>query len=150
MPEIDGYTLASMLKKDPLTMDIPIIIISILDGADRGYHLGVDRYINKPINTGLLLSEVESLLSKETSRKKVLIVDDNLNTVSTLSELLESKGYKVSKAFSGEELLAKAVEIQPDMIISNSKFSNQQKELHRQKGLENVISFMIVDEKVAN
>ncbi len=150
MPEIDGYALASMLKKDPLTMDIPIIIISILDGADRGYHLGVDRYINKPINTELLLSDVESLLSKETSKKKVLVVDDNLNTVSILSELLESKGYKVSKAFSGEELLAKAVEIQPDMIISNSKFSNQQKELLRQKGLENVISFMIVDEKVAN
>jgi signal transduction histidine kinase/DNA-binding response OmpR family regulator len=149
MPEIDGYALASMLKKDPVTMDIPIIIVSILDGAERGFHLGVDRYINKPINTELLLSEVESLLSEGSSQKKVLVVDDNLLTVSTLSELLQSKGYKVAKAFSGEELLSKAVEIQPDMIISNSKFSKQQKEIHQYKGLENVISFMIVDEKIA-
>ncbi|HEY5255903.1 MAG TPA: GAF domain-containing protein, partial [Acidobacteriaceae bacterium] len=40
MPEMNGFDVAAVLKNDPATMDIPIIILSILEDKERGYRLG--------------------------------------------------------------------------------------------------------------
>lgn len=149
MPDINGYELAARIKRDPATMGIPIMIVSVLDGAERGYHLGVDRYITKPINVDLFLQEVETLLQEAGQLRQVLVVDDNLSTVSALSEILQSRGYRVIKALSGDEFLEKAIATKPDVIIANSKFSQQQMNIHRTKGLEKVVSFLIGDEPMA-
>jgi signal transduction histidine kinase/CheY-like chemotaxis protein len=53
MPEINGFDVAAVLRNDPLTLDIPIIILSIVQDRERGFRLGVDRYLTKPIDTGL-------------------------------------------------------------------------------------------------
>jgi len=149
MPDINGYELAARIKRDPATMGIPIMIISVLDGAERGYHLGVDRYITKPINVDLFLAEVETLLQEAGQLRQVLVVDDNLSTVSALSEILQSRGYRVIKALSGDEFLEKAIATKPDVIIASSKFTQQQMDIHRTKGLEKVVSFLIGDEPMA-
>ncbi len=51
MPEINGFDVAAILKNDPQTMDIPIIILSIVQDKARGFRIGVDRYLTKPIDT---------------------------------------------------------------------------------------------------
>ena len=51
MPEMNGFDVAAVLKNDPQTMDIPIIILSIVEDRTRGFRLGVDRYLTKPIDT---------------------------------------------------------------------------------------------------
>ena len=51
MPEMNGFDVAAVLKNDPATMDIPIIILSIVEDKERGFRLGVDRYLTKPIDT---------------------------------------------------------------------------------------------------
>ena len=51
MPEMNGFDVAAVLKNDPETMDIPIIILSVVQDRSRGYRIGVDRYLTKPINT---------------------------------------------------------------------------------------------------
>ncbi|MCG8603988.1 GAF domain-containing protein, partial [bacterium] len=50
MPEMNGFDVAAVLKNDPKTMHIPIIILSIVQDKERGYRLGVDRYLTKPID----------------------------------------------------------------------------------------------------
>ena len=42
-------------------MDIPIVILSIVQDRERGFRLGVDRYLTKPIDTDLLFREVGTL-----------------------------------------------------------------------------------------
>ena len=42
-------------------MDIPIVILSIVQDRERGFRLGVDRYLTKPIDTDLLFREVGAL-----------------------------------------------------------------------------------------
>ncbi|MDX1471950.1 MAG: ATP-binding protein, partial [Flavobacteriaceae bacterium] len=37
MPEINGFDVAAVLKNDPATMDIPIIILSIVQDKERGF-----------------------------------------------------------------------------------------------------------------
>ncbi|HEY3387793.1 MAG TPA: GAF domain-containing protein, partial [Saprospiraceae bacterium] len=141
MPEMNGFDVAAVLKNDPQTMDIPIIVLSIVQDKARGFRIGVDRYLTKPIDTGLLFSEIGTLLEQGKSKKKVMIVDENSETVSTLAEVLKAKGYFVTES-DEHELLEKAVAQQPDIIIINSALSNKQdivKTLRFENGLENVL-----------
>ena len=49
--------------------------------------------------------------------KKVLIVDDEKDLVDMLKLRIEAMGYEVYSAFDGQEGLAKAREIKPDLIV---------------------------------
>ncbi len=141
MPELNGFDLAAILKNDPKTMDIPILILSIIQDKERGYRIGVDRYLTKPVDTEKLFSEVEALLNQGLSAKKVLVVDENASTVKTLSEVLTARGYQVVEAGS-DELMEKARNTLPDVIILNSVLEGREeivKSLRFEKGLENVL-----------
>jgi DNA-binding response OmpR family regulator len=141
MPEMNGFDVAAVLKNDPQTMDIPIIVLSIVQDKARGFRIGVDRYLTKPIDTGVLFTEVDSLLQQGKSRKKVLVVDEDSSTVKSLVEVLKAKGYTVVEAV-GEELIQTAISNQPDIIIVNALLSGKQdyaEALRMEKGLENVL-----------
>ena len=144
MPEMNGFDVAAILKNDPLTMDIPILILSIVQDKERGIRLGIDRYLTKPIDTDELFQEVGSLLGQGKSKKKVMIVDENASTVRTLAEVLQTRGYNVVES-DGVELLQKAIDSKPDIIILNSVLSKDQeliRTLRFEKGLENVLFMM--------
>ena len=144
MPEINGFDVAAVLKNDPSTMDIPIIILSIVQDKERGFRIGVDRYLTKPIDTEKLFHEVDELLEQGVSKKRVLVVDEDSSTVKSLTDVLTARGYKVLEA-NPAKLLEKATEIQPDIIMLKSlqgKDEETVKELKIQKGLENVMFFI--------
>jgi CheY-like chemotaxis protein len=141
MPEINGFDVAAVLRNDPLTMDIPIMILSIVQDKERGFRLGVDRYLTKPIDTEVLFREVGALLEQGTSRKRVLVVDEDASAARTLGEVLQARGYTVMEA-NGEDLVARALEMQPDIIILSSLVSQKHEtvqSLRFEKGLENVL-----------
>ena len=141
MPEMNGFDVAAVLKNDPQTMDIPIIVLSIVQDKARGFRIGVDRYLTKPIDTGLLFAEIGSLLEQGKSKKKVMIVDEDSGTINSLIEVLTTKGYEVTES-NEKELLQKAVANLPDIIILNSLLSGNEeivKTLRFEKGLENVL-----------
>jgi len=144
MPEMNGFDVAAILKNDPQTMDIPIIILSIVQDKARGFRIGVDRYLTKPIDTAQLFTEVENLLEQGKSKKKVMVVDEDAAAVRSLTEVLQTKGYQVVES-DGRELAAEAIASKPDIIILNSVYSAKQeivKTLRFEKGLENVLFFI--------
>ncbi|MBW4661376.1 MAG: PAS domain S-box protein [Drouetiella hepatica Uher 2000/2452] len=148
MPQINGFDVAAVLKHDPETADIPIIILSIVENKERGYHIGIDRYLTKPIDTEKLLNEIGSLLSQGTSSKKVLVVDQNASTLKVLSDVLQTQGYNVLEASDPQECINKALTAKPDMIIIDSILSQEadlMKTLRFEKGLENVFFVMLSD-----
>ena len=144
MPEINGFDVAAVLKNDPSTMDIPIIILSIVQDKERGYRIGVDRYLTKPIDTEKLFHEVDELLEQGVSKKRVLVVDEDASTVKSLADVLTARGYKVMEAVPAK-LLERAAEIKPDIIMLKSlegMNENTVKELKFQKGMEHVMFFI--------
>ena len=144
MPEINGFDVAAVLKNDPATMDIPIIILSIVQDKERGFRIGVDRYLTKPINTEQLFHEVDVLLEQGVSKKKVLVVDEDASAVKTLTSVLAARGYKVLES-NAKNLLEIATSSQPDIIMLNSVYNGDQqviKDLKLQKGMENVMFFI--------
>ena len=141
MPEMNGFDVAAVLKNDPLTMEIPIVILSIVQDRDRGFRLGVDRYLTKPIDTDLLFREVGTLIEQKKSHKRVLVVDEDASTVRTLADVLTARGYSVVGA-NGDDLVERAMALQPDIIMLNSVSSARSdavQMLRFEKGMENVL-----------
>ena len=103
MPEMNGFDVAAVLKNDPATMDIPIIILSILEDKERGFRLGVDRYLTKPIDTASLFKEIGTLLDQGKSHKKVMVVDEDASALRSITDVLETRGYQVVES-NGSEL----------------------------------------------
>ena len=65
MPDMDGYAVASLLKADPKTSGIPIIMVTAHAGRGArvvGLHTGAEDYLTKPVDAPELLLKVRNLL----------------------------------------------------------------------------------------
>ncbi len=71
MPMMNGFDVAAVIKSDPLTKHVPIIILTIVEDRERGHGIGVDRYLTKPVSIRKLLEEVEELMA-ETRQGRIL------------------------------------------------------------------------------
>ena len=146
MPKMNGFEVAAVLRSDPQTGGLPIIIVSVIEDRLRGRRLGVDGYFTKPVDTEKLLSCVNTLLARGGSRMKALVVDQDESTLQTLTEVLEAKGFSVVAVSDAKECLDLAKEIKPDMIIVDALFSEKHdllKALRFEKGLENIFFFLL-------
>lgn len=141
MPHIDGYDVAAVLKHDPQTAGIPIIIVSLIQDRGRGGRLGIDSYFTKPINIAGLLKEIGLLLQQRVANKTVLVVARNPATLKSLSDALVFQGYNVIKASDAVECLDRARASEPDLIVLDEQFSQNReliKSLRLAENLENV------------
>jgi len=56
-----------------------------------------------------------------TSKAKILIVDDDLDSVELLTKRLRAEGYHTSEAYDGEQALRQVEEYRPDVVILDIK-----------------------------
>ncbi len=63
-PDLNGFDVAAVLRNDPETNAIPIMMLSILHESERRQDLGIDCYLTKPIDTDVLFREVETLMER--------------------------------------------------------------------------------------
>ncbi|PKH09631.1 HD domain-containing phosphohydrolase [Moritella sp. Urea-trap-13] len=66
MPEIDGFEVCRLLKKDPATKHIPVIFVTAKSeqvDESLGFELGAVDYITKPYNPAIVKTRVKAQLS---------------------------------------------------------------------------------------
>lgn len=70
MGEISGFRMASMMKKNKDTANIPIIFITAKDTENdtlTGFNLGADDYISKPFSLREVLARVKAVIRRTAS-----------------------------------------------------------------------------------
>ena len=83
LPDINGFEVCKKLRKDPITKDYPIIMLTA-KGDDRdkieGLSLGADDYITKPYNAKELILRINNLLN----RSKIIKDNNGLKKIKEL------------------------------------------------------------------
>jgi CheY-like chemotaxis protein len=129
LPGIDGWSVLQTLKSDDSLNHIPVYIVSASDQWTRGLTLGAADYITKPCTPeGLarLFAGLDEAAGAETPASwqpdeppagetngrdlrglTVLMADDDMRNIYSLSVILESEGMNVVIAHDGQEALDK-------------------------------------------
>lgn len=113
----EGWNILERLKQRDDTFDIPIVVCSVHTDSERAYQLGAHAYIQRPFTNEQI---VETVLDaeKESQRERILIIDDQPESVRLLQELLNEDGnYRIFSADNGTEGIALVARRQPDLII---------------------------------
>ncbi len=146
MQGINGYDVASILKSDPVTLDIPIIMVSVIDDKNKGLHLGIDSYVTKPVDMAILMREVDLLLTHKTSiGKNILVVDDNFVSISLLVEMLQNQGFVPSIISPQDDLRSRVTTFQPNVIIASIKLAQTIQSLRNEQSMKQ-IRFLLISE----
>lgn len=67
MPDMDGYEVTRLLRSNPETSSIPILMFtarSEMEDKITGYEAGVDDYVTKPIHPAELVAHLRAVLSR--------------------------------------------------------------------------------------
>ena len=115
LPGIQGDELARRLQADPLTQDIPVLILSVLVDEPGGMQLGA-MALSKPVDQKELLATVARML-QGAQHRPVLVIDDDPDVLKLLEAALEKQGFLVETAADGESGLARAGEDNPGLIL---------------------------------
>jgi len=116
MAEMDGWAVLSALKADPVTADIPVVVLTMFDNKEMGFALGASDYMTKPVDRERLLS----VLRKHHHSGlpcHVLIVEDEPAIRQMVRRLLEKEGWTVREAENGQAGLQAVQESAPAIIL---------------------------------
>lgn len=116
MPGMDGWAVLRVLKADPKTLDIPVIMLTMMDDRTRGYSLGAVDYLTKPVDRKLLQKTLSQYYCTEKTCP-VLLVEDDIEARKIMAHILEKAGWKVSEASNGQEALDMMPDVQPHLIL---------------------------------
>lgn len=122
MPVMDGLELTTLVRRNPETAHIPIIMISSMTGDTEqlaALHNGVDDFISKPFSFPILSAKIRNIIKSKTKIKEKIAKSDKIDT--------ETMTYNPVD----EETLKKAMEI-VKRNMDNVNFSTEDfaREMH--------------------
>jgi CheY-like chemotaxis protein len=135
LSDIDGFVLLDLLKHDPETSHVPIHVISGADRSQAALGLGAFGITEKPAERDDLVRVFKALRDAsqakprrkakaaaprpmaELAGAKVLIVDDDIRNIFSLTSVLESHGVEVLHAERGKDGIL-ILEQTPDVNVA--------------------------------
>jgi two-component system cell cycle response regulator len=154
MPVMDGFEACKILKEDPQTMGIPVVMVTALTEQEdrvKGLQAGADDFITKPIDEFHLFARVRSLIrikelfdelalrnktvsnmglfsgdkTGKQTKSNVLIINDDVFEVKRIREALEKYGHNVIP-FDLSRPLEEVLNYNPDLVIISTMLDNNQ------------------------
>ncbi len=116
MPDLDGWSVLNALQADPETVDIAVIMCTVLEDQQRGFALGATDYLTKPIDRRRLMQ----LLRKhrcDFPPCRALVVEDDEPARELVCRTLGQLGWQVTEAGNGTEAVERLSNTSPDLIL---------------------------------
>ncbi len=104
------------LRSSASTVDIPVVVVSVMDEARKVLSFGANRFLRKPVDQDTFCGTLYALLGRQ-QRKKVLLVDDNEVSRYVLREKLSAWDFQIAEARGGREALNLIDQDPPDLIF---------------------------------
>ena len=145
MPGKDGWSTLQSLKANPITQNIPVIMVSIVSDKETAITLGAVDALKKPIEKDLLIKAVNQHVDVK-SNQNILIIDDDQVNRDLMKRYLGSTDLNIFEATNGAEGIGLLDSANPDLILLDLMMPVMDGfeflELIRQK--ENYISIPII------
>jgi two-component system cell cycle response regulator len=155
MPGMDGYECCRLLKDDPITLHIPVVMVTALGEPGerlRGLEAGADDFLTKPVDYDTLMARVRSLVRLkrlldewrargDTARSlglttdrvlnptiigaNALIVDDWDQSAQSIQEALAEDGVITAHAHGGAEAIRMTASVNYDLLVISLSLADE-------------------------
>jgi len=123
MPVMDGYALYKKLKESPETAHLPVVVMSA-HGAmvDTFEAVGVDRFLEKPVDKQLLLTTIEALLRSARPYcprrvQRILVAGTYPEILDHMAECAQHLGCEVIRAATAADVLRKSLDFKESILV---------------------------------
>ncbi|MDZ8104794.1 MAG: HAMP domain-containing protein [Nostoc sp. DedQUE12a] len=106
LPEMDGWTVLDRLKHDPNTRHIPVHIMTVEEGRQRGLQLGAIAYLQKPLTSETIseaLAKIKGFVERQV--KNLLVVEDDDTQRHSIVELIGNSDVATTAVSTGAAAL---------------------------------------------
>ena len=107
LPDTLGWNVLSQLKQNPDTRHIPIQVVTSDEDRQHGLSRGAFSFLTKPANAQDLenaLARIRNYAGR--SQKRLLVVEDNVAELMSITELLAHDDIEIKTARTGKQCLA--------------------------------------------
>ncbi len=120
LPDIHGTEVLQRLKADPITMDIPVHIISGMEEISNAQEQGATGFLKKPGSQDdikYVFDKIAPINNK--GDKHILLIEDNKDNRESIVKLLQKDGIVIDSVATGTEAQVRLEEKVYDCIISD-------------------------------
>jgi two-component system NtrC family sensor kinase len=124
LPDGDGVEFLKEIRVSETSKNVVVLMLSTeteVKDRLRGLQTGADEYVGKPYDTEYMVAKVRELLRARTpvgdAAATILLIDDSVTFRTELRTALQSAGYTVLTASSGEDGLRLAAGQRPSAVI---------------------------------
>jgi CheY-like chemotaxis protein len=120
MPELNGLELLRYIKDSKIKTKVVLLTAYPDLNEEFCKELRADEYLRKPVDLKIIGAIVEKYRvapKKEEKMIKVLLADDDADTLTMMSESLKARHYIVFCARSGEECIKAVMTEKPDVLV---------------------------------
>jgi len=98
LPTLDGWDLLALLKADPHTAAIPVVVVSMVDERSKGLALGAAEYLVKPVRGEELRAALRRVTGRPQGDRVLVAVGEDPDLPASLQAALEPEGWTVLSA----------------------------------------------------
>ena len=124
MPKMNGYETCDAVRRNDNLANTHIIMSSTLGSAadqKKGFQVGVDEYITKPVDLAKLIARIEKVFNKAHSRREsILILNQSNHLTRTMAKALSQQGFTIRNADRIKSAIKSLSRLSCDLMLVES------------------------------
>src|SRR6202453_4950957 len=118
MPGLSGWETLQRLRNNPVTANIPVVVLSVLSSTLRPQLTGdAQGWVQKPFNENLLFAELGRVLHQGEGPAYVLLVEDDEDLASVLAASFHDAAVHIDHAAPRQQAIRQCITRPPDLLI---------------------------------